>query len=70
MELRQDWTLPMQLQPSRPRHQPVEPMAITLIPVLVDNYVIVLQRGQRAVVVDPAVGETERRRKQEKKQTQ
>jgi hydroxyacylglutathione hydrolase len=61
MELRQDWTLPMQLQPSRPRHQPVEPMAITLIPVLVDNYVIVLQRGQRAVVVDPAVAEPVRR---------
>ncbi|MFM7268938.1 MAG: hydroxyacylglutathione hydrolase [Cyanobium sp.] len=56
----------MQLQPSRPRRQTAEPVAITLIPVLADNYVIVLQRGQRAVVVDPAVAEPVRRWLQER----
>jgi hydroxyacylglutathione hydrolase len=33
------------------------PLALWLIPVLQDNYVIVLQRGRRAAVVDPAVAE-------------
>jgi hydroxyacylglutathione hydrolase len=33
------------------------PLALWLIPVLHDNYVVVLQRGGRAAVVDPAVAE-------------
>jgi hydroxyacylglutathione hydrolase len=32
-------------------------LAVWLIPVLRDNYVVVLQRGRRAAVVDPAVAE-------------
>jgi hydroxyacylglutathione hydrolase len=36
---------------------PSEPLAVWLIPVLRDNYVVVLQRGRRAAVVDPAVAE-------------
>ena len=34
---------------------PAPALGLWLIPVLHDNYVIVLQRGQRAAVVDPAV---------------
>ncbi|TVS02986.1 MAG: hydroxyacylglutathione hydrolase [Cyanobium sp. PLM2.Bin73] len=34
-----------------------KPLAVWLIPVLQDNYVMVLQRGRRAAVVDPAVAE-------------
>lgn len=34
----------------------IDPLAAWLIPVLRDNYVMVLQRGRRAAVVDPAVG--------------
>jgi hydroxyacylglutathione hydrolase len=34
-----------------------EPLGVWLIPVLQDNYVMVLQRGRRAAVVDPAVAE-------------
>jgi hydroxyacylglutathione hydrolase len=40
-----------------PQHETRAPLAVWLIPVLQDNYVIVLQRGQRAAVVDPAVAE-------------
>ncbi|MGL6134172.1 MAG: hydroxyacylglutathione hydrolase [Prochlorococcaceae cyanobacterium] len=36
---------------------PRPPLAVWLIPVLHDNYVMVLQRGNRAAVVDPAVAE-------------
>lgn len=34
-----------------------DPLQVWLIPVLRDNYVFVIQRGGRAVVVDPAVAE-------------
>jgi hydroxyacylglutathione hydrolase len=37
--------------------EPAQPLALWLIPVLRDNYVVVLQRGRRAAVVDPAVAE-------------
>jgi hydroxyacylglutathione hydrolase len=36
---------------------PAQPLVLWLIPVLRDNYVVVLQRGRRAAVVDPAVAE-------------
>jgi hydroxyacylglutathione hydrolase len=35
----------------------LSPLVLWLIPVLHDNYVVVLQRGGRAAVVDPAVAE-------------
>ena len=38
-----------------PQPSPSQPLAITALPVLQDNYVFVLVRGTRAVVVDPAV---------------
>ena len=38
-----------------PPHPDPQPLEITAIPVLQDNYVFALQRGQRAVLVDPAV---------------
>ncbi|MFM9102811.1 MAG: hypothetical protein ACKOPS_16425, partial [Cyanobium sp.] len=38
------------------QHSP-QPLALWLIPVLRDNYVMVLQRGRRAAVVDPAGAE-------------
>lgn len=41
----------------QPRHGAAQPLTVWLIPVLNDNYVMVLQRGQRAAVVDPAVAE-------------
>ena len=42
----------------QPSPQPApQPLALWLIPVLRDNYVMVLQRGRRAAVVDPAVAE-------------
>jgi len=37
--------------------RPADPLQVWLIPVLHDNYVFVLQRGQRAALVDPAVAE-------------
>jgi hydroxyacylglutathione hydrolase len=40
-----------------PMRQPLQPLPVQLIPVLQDNYVFVLQRAGRAVVVDPAVAE-------------
>jgi hydroxyacylglutathione hydrolase len=47
-----------QHEPQRqPRHGAAQPLTVWLIPVLNDNYVMVLQRGQRAAVVDPAVAE-------------
>jgi hydroxyacylglutathione hydrolase len=36
---------------------PLGPIQVQLMPVLRDNYVFVLQRGGRAVVVDPAIAE-------------
>jgi hydroxyacylglutathione hydrolase len=42
---------------AHPPAEPDPPLAVWLIPVLRDNYVIVLQRGRRAAVVDPAVAE-------------
>ncbi|MEX1318038.1 MAG: hydroxyacylglutathione hydrolase [Synechococcaceae cyanobacterium] len=36
-------------------HETHQGLAVWLIPVLQDNYVMVLQRGRRAAVVDPAV---------------
>ena len=36
---------------------PAAPLAVWLIPVLRDNYVFVIERGGRAVVVDPAVAD-------------
>lgn len=36
---------------------PAAPLVVWLIPVLRDNYVFVIQRGRRAVVVDPAVAD-------------
>ncbi len=38
-----------------PPPSPSEPLAITALPVLQDNYVFLLQRADQAVVVDPAV---------------
>jgi hydroxyacylglutathione hydrolase len=43
--------------PARAPQSTPKPLELWLIPVLRDNYVVVLQRGQRAVVVDPAVAE-------------
>jgi hydroxyacylglutathione hydrolase len=45
------------LQPQAPQPQPLQPLPVQRIPVLRDNYVFVLQRAGRAVVVDPAVAE-------------
>ncbi len=45
------------LQPPTLPADASEPLAVWLIPVLQDNYVMVLQRGRRAAVVDPAVAE-------------
>ena len=42
-------------------HETHQGLAVWLIPVLQDNYVMVLQRGSRAAVVDPAVAEPVRR---------
>jgi hydroxyacylglutathione hydrolase len=42
---------------AHPPAEPAPPLAVWLIPVLRDNYVMVLQRGRRAAVVDPAVAE-------------
>ena len=42
---------------AHPPAEPTQPLAVWLIPVLRDNYVMVLQRGRRAAVVDPAVAE-------------
>ncbi|MEB3264236.1 MAG: hydroxyacylglutathione hydrolase [Synechococcus sp.] len=36
---------------------PATPLAVSLLPVLQDNYIFVLARGQEAAVVDPAVAE-------------
>ena len=40
-----------------PPPSPSEPLEITALPVLQDNYVFVLQRASQAVVVDPAVAD-------------
>ena len=42
---------------AHPPAEPAPPLAVWLIPVLRDNYVMVLQRGRRSAVVDPAVAE-------------
>jgi hydroxyacylglutathione hydrolase len=42
---------------SLPPQPPLQPLPVHRIPVLQDNYVFVLQRAGRAVVVDPAVAE-------------
>ncbi|MFM7675127.1 MAG: hydroxyacylglutathione hydrolase [Synechococcus sp.] len=36
---------------------PATPLEVSLLPVLHDNYIFVLERGQEAAVVDPAVAE-------------